>query len=257
MFKTNKSELIDVIMNPEFCKRNFIKNFKPEIYTREDLVNSLHELIELINNTPNHVDIKIPQNLGPSIYDLMKRLYAAGSHISEKLDVSYDGTVRDGRGFVYAGWAQKSFNLGDNLPKKYSNKIYALTQKICDHPPRIMLSRVDTKDPKQEHYYYFNSVEDDNSNKCYKCFNILENDANYPRLYSFYHYIYEFLSKEPEDFGIINLRYPLNSKEHDLLVELENLPMGTLIDTENKLVVKSAPVGAFNYVELYNGAIDL
>ena len=153
MFKTNKSELIDVIMNPEFCKRNFIKNFKPEIYTREDLVNSLHELIELINNMPNHVDIKIPQNLGPSIYDLMKRLYAAGSHISEKLNVSYDGTVRDGRGFVYAGWAQKSFNLGDNLPKKYSNKIYALTQKTCDHPPRIMLSRVDTKDPKREYYY--------------------------------------------------------------------------------------------------------
>ena len=102
MFKTNKSELIDVIMNPEFCKRNFIKNFKPEIYTREDLVNSLHELIELISNTPNHVDIKIPQNLGPSIYDLMKRLYAAGSHISEKIDVSCDGTVREGRGCGYA-----------------------------------------------------------------------------------------------------------------------------------------------------------
>ena len=240
MFKTNKSELIDVIMNPEFCKRNFVKNFKPEIYSKEDLVRSLYELIELANNVPNHVDIKVPQNLGPSIYDLMKRLYAAGSHISETLDVSYDGTVRDGRGFVYAGWAQKSFNLGDTLPKKYSNKIYALTQKICDHPPRIMLSRVDTKDPKREHYYYFNSVEDDNGNTCYKCFNVLANDANYPRLYSFYHYIYEFLSKE-----------------HDLLVELENLPMGTLIDTENKLVVKSAPIGAFNYVELYNGAIDL
>ena len=217
----------------------------------------MHELIELINNTPNHVDIKIPQNLGPSIYDLMKRLYAAGSHISEKLDVSYDGTVRDGRGFVYAGWTQKNFKLGDKLPKKYSSKIYALTQKICDHPPCIMFSRVDAKDSKREHYYYFISVEDDNGNKCYKCANILANDANYPRLYSFYHYIYEFLSKEPEDFGIINLRYPLNSKEHDLLVELENLPMGTLIDTENKLVVKSAPVGAFNYVELYNGAIDL
>lgn len=259
MFKTNKSELIDVIMNPEFCKKNFVKDFKPEIYCKEDLVRSLHELIELANNVPNHVDIKIPKNLGPSIYDLMERLYAAGSHISEKLDVSYEGTVRDGKGFVYAGWAQKSFKLGDNLPKKYSNKIskLMLVQKICDYPPHIMLSKVDTKDPKREYYYYFNSVEDDNGNTYYKCFSIAANDTNYPRLHSFYHYIYGFLSKEPEDFEIINLNYPLNSKVHDLLVELENLPMGTLINTENKLVVKSTPIGEFNYMELYNGAIDL
>ena len=45
MFKTNKSELIDIIMNPEFCKKNFVKNFKPEICTKEDLVKSLYELI--------------------------------------------------------------------------------------------------------------------------------------------------------------------------------------------------------------------
>ena len=259
MFKTNKSELIDIIMNPEFCKKNFVKNFKPEICTKEDLVKSLYELIELVDNTPNYVNIKIPKNLGPLIYDLMERLYAVGSHICEKLDVSYEGTVRDGKGFVYAGWAQKSFKLGDKLPKKYSNKIYKLmfVQKICEYPPHIMLSRVDAEDPKREYYYYFNSAEDDNGNNYYKCSNILSNNASYPRLHSFYHYIYEFLSKEPEDFEIINLKYHLNSKEHDLLVELENLPMGTLIDTNNKLVVKSTPIGAFDYMELYNGAIDL
>lgn len=257
MFKTNRSWLIDIIMNPEFCKKNYEKNFKPEINSKEDLVRSLYELIELANNVPNHVNIKIPKNLGPSIYDLMERMYAVGSHICEKLDVSYEGTVRDGKGFVYAGWAQKSFKYGDQLPKKYSRIIYKLAQKVCDNPPRIMLSSIDAEDSKREYYYYFNSVKDDNGNEHYECFNILTNNDNYPRLHSFYHYIYAFLSKEPEDFEIINLKYPLNSKEHDLLVELENLPMGTLINTCDKLIVKSTSVGAFDYMELYNGAIDL
>ena len=261
MFKTNQSEFIDAMMNPEFCKKHFGKDYKPEIRSKEDLVRTLYELIELTNNIPDcvndYVNTRIPKSLESSIYDFMKRMYAVGSHICEKLLVCYDGTVVDGKGFVYAGWAKKNFKIGDHLPKKYSNKIYKLAQNVCTNPPRIMLSKVDTKDPKKEYYYYFKSVEDDECVEHYECFYVLTNSDNLS-LHSFYHYIYAFLPKEFNVFENVNLNYPLDTKEqHDILIELEKLPMGSLINTYDKLVVKSTPIGKFDYMELYNGAIDL
>ena len=260
MSRDNISDLtLDIINFPAFKDKKVNENnFTPSIQTIEDFQTVLYELNCLCDHMNPKTHLNIPIDF--TMKSLLNMLYDMGGHFSDIIPVWPDGTVQDGRGFIYCGTASKHFEIGDYLDQEKTDRFIKVFQKVCSNYPIIMLSLVSSEDPTIENYYYFKIIFPKNKDETfdfkYVCTQISDNSVNGN---SFVHY----MSKE-----LTNTIYYNTRKEYSILdenednkpvpqKELDDLPMGTIVEYKDMVLVKNGYLGESSFTKAFYGAIDI
>lgn len=231
-------------------------SINPEINTIQDLKQVLSELLVMIDT----VDLKSQLNDSEMITKCFDSIYEdiirLGGHISEKICIEFNGTVRNGRGFVYAGNSDHEYKIGQQLTKEITDELlqYLPTTKNGLYPI-IMLSLTDQLASKEE-YYYFTPIYqiDSHDISYYMCSQVTNNSfcGN-----SFAHYIAHRLTNT---IKIDKNWFYSGNTPYDSRIPMEELkcaPMGTVIIFNDVTLIKASALGNWVGIKAFDGAVDI
>ena len=250
---------LDIINLPAFKDKKVKPNdFTPSIQTIADFQTVLYELNCMCDHLDSRTALNIPIDF--TMKSLLSMIHDMGGRFSGDIPVWPDGTVQDGSGFIYCGTASKDYGVGDYLEQDKTDRFIEVFQKVCANIPIIMLSLVSKEDPTVEDYYDFRIVSSKNKDEKqdfkYVCTQISDNSVNGN---SFVHY----MSKELTNIVHYNTRREysiLDNDEDNKPVpkkELDDLPMGTIVEYKDMVLVKNGYLGESSFWRAFYGAIDI
>lgn len=253
------SKITEAIIKERYNKESskpsdYEKCFESENYIdKVEVLKLLNDFSTLINShSGDKCLVKVSDDLLKSVKTAMNELMDEHCYLSDSYDVTHEGILQDGAGFIYAGQSNKIYKVGQKLGKKMNDKIHSLIDyRFDDVAPIIMFSRVNKTALDIEHYMFF-STNCDGDYFCFKTSTNMDGELGM----AFNNYFYTLLPKPiylpiDPDYNFIKMTTGEKTR-------LNNLPMGTVIEMKTgQTFVKASPIGTSACTEIFHGAIDI